>query len=77
MVLWLRKRQQKNGLVNSISREAQEGIIPRKLKSRLGGYLTTAPEAMESLTLHLALIGFLYLIAFPEQTAQRLVGTVW
>ena len=64
MVLWLRKRQQKNGLVNSISREAQEGIIPRETEKPAGGYLTTAPEAMESLTLHLALIGFLYLIAF-------------
>ncbi len=64
MVLWLRKRQQKNGLVNSISREAQEGIIPRESEKPAGGYLATAPEAMESLTLHLALIGFLYLIAF-------------
>ncbi len=41
-----------------------EGIIPRENKKPVGGYLTTAREGIETLALHLALIGLIYLCTF-------------
>lgn len=64
MVLWARKRQGKGGSAPVISPEAREGIIPRDSKKPPGAGLSTAPEAMESLALHLALVGVLYLLTF-------------
>lgn len=64
LVLWFRKRQKKTGQVEPVSQDAREGIISRESEKPACGHLTTAPEAIESLALHLALVGFLYLLVF-------------
>ncbi len=64
MIIWARKRQERGGPAPVVSTEALEGIIPRDGEKPSGGRLRTAPEAMESLALHLALVGFLYLLTF-------------
>ncbi len=62
IILWSRKRQKDKE--SSPGLEAREGIIPRESKKQAGAFITTAPEAVESMALHLALVGFLYLLAF-------------
>ncbi len=64
MILWARKGQEKCNIVPSLSPGARQGVIPRESKKPISGRLTTAPESLESLALHLALIGFLYLLTF-------------
>jgi ESS family glutamate:Na+ symporter len=62
LVLWSRKRQREKEAFPGI--EARQGIIPRESEKQAGSFITTAPEAVESLALHLALVGLLYLLVF-------------
>lgn len=64
MILWARNRQGKISPPPAISPEIRAGIIPRDGNRAPGSRLSTAPEAVESLALHLALLGFLYLLTF-------------
>lgn len=47
----------------AISEEVRTGIIRTKRKPS-GGVLTTSPEAIESLTLHLSMVGFTYILTW-------------
>lgn len=73
MVLWARRRQ---AVSTAPSREAMEGVIPRDGNKPEGGRLTTTPEGLESFTLHLALIGSVFLITyfFVSHVSGWLVG---
>jgi len=62
LVLWNRLRQGEKGM--HPRPEAREGIISREKEKEAGAFITTAPEALESLALHLALVGLLYLLVF-------------
>lgn len=64
LIIRNRRRPEIKGQESAVSCEVREGIIPREGTKPVGALLTTAPEAVESLALHLALVGFLYLLAF-------------
>lgn len=61
LVIFYRKRKVAN---RESSREVLEGIIPRESKKPVGSYLTTTREGIETLALHLAIIGLIYLCTF-------------
>lgn len=61
LIIFYRKRKVTS---KGASREVLEGLIPRENPKPVGSHLTTAREGIETLALHLALIGLIYLCTF-------------
>ncbi len=60
---WARRRRQTDDRTEPAP-EALQGIIARDGEKPVGGRLTTTAEGIESFTLHLALIGFVFLVTY-------------
>lgn len=67
MIYWARKKQGKKSLAApAFSRDSRGGSAPWVSEKPADGRPTTSPEGLNSLALHLALIGSLYLLTFSS-----------